>query len=107
EIDRYRLVHLEDDRHVLRLQESLDRPPDSVDADLAPAINHAPIIRDGNENGILLEITGGGGLRSLDLDPGLFDKDGRDDEEDQEDEYNVDEGRNIDVVALAFGCIEE
>jgi hypothetical protein len=60
--------------------------------------------RDGDEDAVFLQLDGGGGLRFVHFDSGFLDERGGDNEEEQEDENHVDQGRDVDLGDLfSFG----
>ena len=96
------MVNLQDDRHRVLLGQALDDGPNAADSNILSAVNDTGIRGDGDKDAVLLQVLDRDGPGLVDFDAWLFDEHRGDDEKDQEDEYHVDERRDIDI-RLLFG----
>jgi hypothetical protein len=100
-------VGLNDDGHVVSGKQTLDGRSNAGDSDFAPSVVDLSCWCYRDEDAVLLEVTLRSSARLVDLYSSLFNKDGRDDEEDQEDENHIDQRRDIDLAGRFGSCFSE
>ncbi len=94
-------VCLDDNRHaIILLHGSTDDRSNAMQSYILSAVEDLVVLSDGNQNAILLQISGVVGERPSDIHARFLHEYGSDDKEYQQNEYHIDQRRDIDVADI-------